>query len=69
MGDLSKLMHSDELRKAAGASSKRWLVDSRWKPVTIEDYLKFFDKIQNLKKELNAPDLPHPKMKGDRFSI
>ena len=69
MGDLSKLTRSDELRKAAGASSKRWLDDSRWKPVTIEEYVKFLDKIQSLKKELNAPDLPHPKMKGDRFSI
>lgn len=47
MNDLKKLAYSKELRKAARASSKRWLDDSRWKPVTIEEYVKFLDEIQS----------------------
>ncbi len=69
MNDLRKLMHSEELREATRTSSKRWLDDSRWKPVTVEEYVKYLGEILSLKKELNAPDLPRHRMKGEKFSI
>lgn len=69
MSDLRELMHSGELQKATRASSRRWLDDSRWKSITIEEYVKYLGEILSMKKELNAPDLPRHRMKGEKFLI
>ena len=67
--DLSLLIDSDDLRNSAKVAAKRWLDDSKWRPIPFEQYFKFLEEIQSIKKDLHAPDLPHPKMTGEKFTI